>query len=67
MRSRASEPGKEGLEKGVHDRFTLTNDQFSIDGCRIRSLGRHLGATALRLLTRVEAEPLPKTGRMCCK
>jgi putative transposase len=22
--------------KGVHDRFTLTNDQFSIDGCRIR-------------------------------
>ena len=28
-------------KKGVHDRFTLTNDQFSIDGCRIRipSLG----------------------------
>lgn len=23
-------------EKRVHDRFTLTNDQFSIDGCRIR-------------------------------
>ncbi|SEQ11228.1 putative transposase [Ectothiorhodospira magna] len=23
-------------KKGVHDRFTLTNDQFSIDGCRIR-------------------------------
>jgi Transposase and inactivated derivatives len=22
-------------KKGVHDRFTLTNDQFSIDGCRI--------------------------------
>ncbi len=22
--------------KGVHDRFTLTNDQFGIDGCRIR-------------------------------
>jgi putative transposase len=22
--------------KGVHDRFTLTNDQFDIDGCRIR-------------------------------
>ncbi len=23
-------------KKGVHDRFTLTNDQFSIDGCRLR-------------------------------
>ena len=23
-------------KKGAHDRFTLTNDQFSIDGCRIR-------------------------------
>ncbi len=23
-------------KKGVHDRFTLTNDQFRIDGCRIR-------------------------------
>ncbi|WP_246237670.1 RNA-guided endonuclease InsQ/TnpB family protein [Caldichromatium japonicum] len=23
-------------KKGVHDRFTLTNEQFSIDGCRIR-------------------------------
>ena len=23
-------------KKGVHDRFTLTNDQFGIDGCRIR-------------------------------
>ncbi|GAB1384899.1 hypothetical protein MASR1M59_00470 [Melaminivora sp.] len=23
-------------KKGVHDRFTLTNDQFSIDGWRIR-------------------------------
>jgi len=23
-------------KKGVHDRFTLTNNQFSIDGCRIR-------------------------------
>jgi len=23
-------------KKGVHDRFTLSNDQFSIDGCRIR-------------------------------
>jgi putative transposase len=23
-------------KKGVHDRFTLSNDQFNIDGCRIR-------------------------------
>lgn len=23
-------------KKGVHDRFTLTNDQFNLDGCRIR-------------------------------
>lgn len=23
-------------KKGAHDRFSLTNDQFSIDGCRIR-------------------------------
>jgi putative transposase len=23
-------------KKGVHDRFTLTNDQFTVDGCRIR-------------------------------
>lgn len=23
-------------KKGVHDRFTLTNDQFNIDGCRMR-------------------------------
>ena len=23
-------------KKGLHDRFSLTNDQFSIDGCRIR-------------------------------
>jgi putative transposase len=23
-------------KKGIHDRFTLTNDQFNIDGCRIR-------------------------------
>ena len=23
-------------KKGVHDRFTLTNDQFDLDGCRIR-------------------------------
>jgi putative transposase len=23
-------------KKGVHDRFTISNDQFSLDGCRIR-------------------------------
>lgn len=23
-------------KKGVHDRFTLTNDQFTVEGCRIR-------------------------------
>ena len=23
-------------KKGVHDRFTLTNDQCSVDGCRLR-------------------------------
>lgn len=33
-------------KKGVHDRFTLTNDQFSIDGCRIRV--PHLGWVRLR-------------------
>ena len=32
--------------KGVHDRFTLTNDQFSIDGCRIRI--PHLGWVRMR-------------------
>lgn len=31
-RARYPQPRK----KGVHDRFTLTNDQFDIDGCRIR-------------------------------
>ena len=33
-------------KKGVHDRFTLTNDQFSIDGCRIRI--PHLGWVRMR-------------------
>lgn len=33
-------------KKGVHDRFTLTNDQFGIDGCRIRI--PHLGWVRMR-------------------
>jgi putative transposase len=33
-------------KKGVHDRFTLTNDQFDIDGCRIRI--PHLGWVRMR-------------------
>lgn len=33
-------------KKGVHDRFTLTNDQFTIDGCRIRI--PHLGWVRMR-------------------
>jgi transposase len=33
-------------KKGVHDRFTLTNDQFSIDGSRIRI--PHLGWVRMR-------------------
>ncbi len=32
--------------KGVHDRFTLTNDQFDIDGCRMRI--RNLGWVRMR-------------------
>lgn len=33
-------------KKGVHDRFTLTNDQFSLDGSRIRI--PHLGWVRMR-------------------
>lgn len=33
-------------KKGVRDRFTLTNDQFSIDGCRMRV--PHLGWVRMR-------------------
>ena len=33
-------------KKGVHDRFTRTNDQFSIDGCRMRI--PHLGWVRMR-------------------
>ena len=42
-------------KKGVHDRFTLTNDQFSIDGCRIRI--PHLGWVRMR-------EPLRFAGKL---
>jgi len=48
--SRALASGKEGLEKSVHDRFTLTNDQSFIDGCRIRI--PNLGWVLMRELLR---------------
>jgi transposase, IS605 OrfB family, central region len=43
------------LKKGVHDRFTLTNDQFEIDGSRIRI--PHLGWVRMR-------EPLRFAGKL---
>jgi putative transposase len=42
-------------KKGVHDRFTLTNDQFDIDGSRIRI--PHLGWVRMR-------EPLRFRGKL---
>ncbi|QGU31763.1 RNA-guided endonuclease InsQ/TnpB family protein [Thermochromatium tepidum] len=42
-------------KKGVHDRFTLTNDQFEIDGSRIRI--PHLGWVRMR-------EPLRFAGKL---
>ena len=41
--------------KGVHDRFTITNDQFSVDDCRIRVPG--LGWVRMR-------EPLRFKGKI---
>ncbi|WP_274377008.1 RNA-guided endonuclease InsQ/TnpB family protein [Candidatus Methylacidiphilum infernorum] len=41
--------------KGIHDRFTLTNDQFEVDGCRIRI--PNLGWVRMR-------EPLRFTGKI---
>lgn len=41
-------------KKGVHDRFTLTNDQFSIDGCRIRI--PNLGWVRMRETLRFEGK-----------
>lgn len=42
-------------KKGVHDRFTLTNDQFAVDGCRIRvpKLGWMRMNEALRFTGRI--------------
>ena len=42
-------------KKGVHDRFTLTNDQFEVDGSRIRI--PHLGWVRIR-------EPLRFSGKI---
>ena len=42
-------------KKGVHDRFTLTNDQCSVDGCRLRI--PNLGWVRLR-------EPLRFAGKI---
>ncbi|BBD78360.1 RNA-guided endonuclease InsQ/TnpB family protein [Hydrogenophilus thermoluteolus] len=42
-------------KKGVHDRFTLTNDQFTVEGCRIRI--PNLGWVRMR-------EPLRFTGKI---
>ena len=41
--------------KGVHDRFTLTNDKFAVDGCRIRipKLGWMRMREALRFTGRI--------------
>lgn len=46
-------------KKGVHDRFTLTNDQFSIDGCRIRI--PHLGWVRMRESLRFAGKILSAT------
>jgi len=45
--------------KGVHDRFTLTNDQFDIDGCRIRI--PHLGWVRMRESLRFAGKPMSAT------
>lgn len=46
-------------KKGVHDRFTLTNDQFSIDGCRIRI--PNLGWVRMRESLRFQGKILSAT------
>ena len=46
-------------KKGVHDRFTLTNDQFSIDGWRIRI--PHLGWVRMRESLRFAGKILSAT------
>lgn len=46
-------------KKGVHDRFTLTNDQFSIDGSRIRI--PNLGWVRMRETLRVTGKIMSAT------
>jgi len=48
--------------KGVHDRFTLTNDQFSIDGCRIRipNFGWVRMSEPLRLSGKIISAPISR-------
>ncbi len=46
-------------KKGVHDRFTLTNDQFSLDGCRIRI--PNLGWVRMRETLRLTGKILSAT------
>lgn len=46
-------------KKGVHDRFTLTNDQFSIDGCRLRI--PHLGWVRMRETLRFSGKIMSAT------
>ncbi len=46
-------------KKGVHDRFTLTNDQFSIDGSRIRI--PNLGGVRMRETLRFTGKILSAT------
>jgi len=55
LRPLRPDPHPQFRKKGVHDRFTLTNDQFSIDGCRIRI--PHLGWVPMR-------EPLRFAGKL---
>ena len=46
-------------KKGVHDRFTLTNDQFRLDGRRIRL--PNLGGVRMRESLRFTGKPLSAT------
>ena len=46
-------------KKGVHDRFTLTNDKFRVEGCRIRI--PHLGWVRMRESLRFKGKLLSAT------
>lgn len=46
-------------KKGVHDRFTLTNDQFAVEGCRIRI--PRLGLVRMRETLRFNGKVLSAT------